>query len=292
MKRFCAMLAVLLMLTGAVPGRGEALTLPVDLTRGMPLVKSNYLTPWHYKDPTIEMTAREVKEGTLRYWVAEVEIAHPSQLRTMPANSFTSSATAAGSQLSRRANAVLACDGDYWWRDVKWKGTYVLRQGELYMYTLTGRSDLLLVDEDGNYRIIHKATEETAPKPDKDGKIRWDGKEIYNGFCFGPALVEDGKALEIEPDEKIISHEKAGRLAICQTGPLKYTIVTAYNQSLTLPEFAELLVRLGAQTAYNLDGGNSSMVFTGPTMINANRSIREIGDIIYFASAWPGEGNP
>ena len=270
----------------------NVLSLPLDLSKGMPLVKSNYLTPAHYKDPTIEMTAREVKgEGKIRYWVADVSIGHPTQLRTMPASTFSSSATAKGGALSRRANAVLSCDGDYWWRDVKWKGNYVLRQGQMYMHTLNGRSDLLLVNEDGDFRIIHKATEETAPLPETEGgPVYYEGKQIYNAFCFGPALVEDGKALPIERDDWIITEQKAGRLAIAQTGKLRYMIVTSYNQSLTLAEFADLLVELGAQTAYNLDGGNSAMMFTGSNMINVNRSTREIGDLIYFASAWPGEG--
>ena len=281
------------LLTGTVEAEEGTLALPLDLSKGMPLVKSNYLTPLHYKDPTIEMEAREVQEGDVRYWVGEVAIGHPTQLRTMPAANFTSSATANGGALSRRANAVLSCDGDYWWRDVKWKGNYVLRQGQLYGHTLIGRSDLLLINEDGDFRIIHKATEETAPMPETEGgPVYYEGKRIYNALCFGPALVENGQALPIEPDDWIITDQKAGRLAIAQTGHLKYMIVASYNQSLTLEEFADLLVRLGAQTAYNLDGGNSAMMFTGRNMINVNRSTREIGDLIYFATAWPEGGNP
>ena len=281
------------LLTGTVETEESNLSLPLDLSKGMPLVKANYLTPLHYKDPTIEMEAREVQEGDVRYWVGEVAIGHPTQLRTMPATNFTSSATANGGALSRRANAVLSCDGDYWWRDVKWKGNYVLRQGQLYGHSLIGRSDLLLINEDGDFRIIHKATEETAPMPETEGgPVYYEGKRIYNALCFGPALVENGQALPIEPDDWIITDQKAGRLAIAQTGHLKYIIVASYNQSLTLAEFADLLVKLGAQTAYNLDGGNSAMMFTGRNMINVNRSTREIGDLIYFASAWPEGGNP
>ena len=290
MKRLLSLITLFLLLsTCAHAAEAKTYTLPLDLTPGMPLEKANYLSDEHYADPTIEMVCRQVRDGEVLYWVAEVTVQDASQIRTMPANSFEYSSTAAGSKISRRANAVLSCNGDYWWRDVQWKGNYVLRQGTLYMYELTGHSDILLIDEEGDFHIIHKATTEDVPLPDDTGKVMYEGKQIYNGLCFGPTLVEEGKALEIEPDEHMITDQRTGRMALCQMGKLKYAVVTCYNQSMNLQEFADLLASLGARTAYNLDGGNSSMMFTGSRMLNRNNSVRDIGDIIYFASAWPGE---
>ena len=293
MKRLIILFAALLLfLSAASAEEGKNYTLPLDLTPGMPLLKSNYLNGWHYKDPTIEMAAREETDGEKRWWVAEGEIRDGSQLRTMPANSFSYASHADGSRISRRANAVLSCDGDFWWRDVKWKGAYVLRQGVLYLHELTGTRDVLLIDEDGDFHIIHDATDENVPLPEEPtGPVMYNGKQIYNGFCFGPTLVENGKALTIEPDEHIVTERTSTpRLAICQMGEKKYAIVATYRNYGNLQDFAYLLENLGAKTAYNLDGGDSSMIFTGNTMINRNSSIREIGDLIYFASAWPEEG--
>ena len=292
MKKAMLVFLALLMLPGIGAAAGAKYTLPLDLSPGMPLRQSSYLSDWEYQDPTIHMKAREVHEGDALYWVAEVEIADASQLRTMPAHSFTAASSAEGWRLSNRANAVLSCDGDFWHREVKWKGNYVLRQGTLYMYELTGHSDLLLIDEDGDFHIIHKATAADVPQPDDyTGRVSYAGKQINNAFCFGPALVENGKALPIEPDEHMITDQRVSRLGLCQMGPLKYAIVCCYNSSsgMTMEEFASLLESLGAVTAYNLDGGNSSMIFTGKRMINRNYTLREIADIIYFASAWPGE---
>ena len=264
--------------------------LPLDLTPGMKLHKANYNTKYHYQDPTIEMDTRDEKNGEYRYWIAEIKIQDASQLRTMPANSFTRSNTAEGIRLSHRAQAVLACNGDYWYRDVQWKGSYVLRQGQLYMYHLYGNADLLLVNEDGDFRIIHKATEETTPMPKKkEGPVFYEGKQIYNGFCFGPALVEDGKALPIEPNDQISTEKKTARMAICQLGKLHYAVVCSAKESMTLQEFADMLSTMDIQTAYNLDGGNSTMLMTGDDLLNYNPTTRELSDIIYFASAWQGE---
>ena len=266
--------------------------LPLDLSPGMKLHKANYNTKYHYQDPTIEMDTRDEKNGEYRYWIAEVKIQDASQLRTMPANSFTRSNNADGERMSHRAQAVLACNGDYWYRDVHWKGSCVLRQGQLYMHHLEGRTDLLLVNEDGDFRIIHDATEENTPLPAKEeGPVFYEGKQIYNGFCFGPALVEDGKVLQIRPNDKMETEKKRTRMAICQMGKLHYAVICTGKGNMTLQEFADMLGTMGIQTAYNLDGGASAMLMTDATMLNVNPSTRDLSDIIYFASAWPGEGN-
>ena len=295
MKRLTALFLTLLMISAAALCAAEeekVYKLPLDLTPGMPLVKENYLTDWHYKDPTIEMKSREERDGKILYWVAEVEIKDGTQIRTMPANSFEYSSHAQAGRLSRRANAVLACDGDFWWRDVQWKGNYVLRQGQMFMYSLTGNTDILLIDEDGDFHIIRRATEEDVPLPDENGEVRYNGKRVYNGLCFGPTLVLDGEAQVIEPDEHMITEKTPARIALCQMGELKYAIICCYARSMNLQEFAYLCESLGAKTAYNLDGGDSSMMLTGSRMLNRNNTTREIGDIVYFASAWPGEENP
>ena len=58
---------------------------------------------------------------------------------------------------------------------------------------------------------------------------------------------------------------------------------------MTLQEFADMLSTMDIQTAYNLDGGNSTMLMTGDDLLNYNPTTRELSDIIYFASAWQGE---
>ena len=274
-----------------LPGMAETVyTLPLDLSAGQKLDKGNYNGKEHYKDPTIQMDVTENHYGETIYWMAEVRVQHASQLRTMPAYSFERSATAEGTKLSRRANAVLSCNGDYWWRDVQWKGNYVLRQGVLYMHSFTGETDVLLIDEDGDFQIVHQSRGEVPPLPETEGgPVYYQGKQIYNGFCFGPALIEDGKAVPVEPNEKIVTDKKMARMALCQLGPLHYAIVCSYKGSMTLGEFTDMLATLPIQTAYNLDGGNSAMLMTGQSKLNYNPTTRELSDIIYFASAWPGK---
>ena len=92
-------------------------------------------------------------------------------------------------------------------------------------------------------------------------------------------------------------------MAICQTGPLEYLMVTCEGPEnkgsvgLTLDQFIDLISSMpDVKTAYNLDGGSSAaMVFRlggkNWRKINATSSpkVRPLKDIIYFVSAWQRE---
>ena len=286
-KRFAAGFAGLLLLMAAFSGsRAETgYTLPLDLTPGTKIREECYLDSDHYRDPTIEMQIRTGHDFDTLWWMAEVTIGDPTQLRTMPAYGYESTANAKGQNLSKRAHAVLACNGDYYCMDVSKKGSYVLRQGVLYSQHLTGKSDILLIDEDGDFHIVHRPQEGEVPE-------EIGGKKTVNGLCFGPALVENGNVCEIEPDDFMITEKKVARLALCQMDTLHYAVICCSGPAvgsagMTLQDFATLTGKLGAKWAYNLDGGNSAMMFTNGKMINTNRTIRQISDIVYFASAWP-----
>ena len=262
-------------------------SLPMDLSPGMPLRESCYLDENTYVDPTIEMHVSSGTENGSDWWMADVIIGHSSQLRVMPASKYTNSTRAPGARLSRRANAVLAINGDSFCIDVPQKGSYVLRMGKLYSQYLIGRSDVLLIDETGNFHIIHKPKEGEVPE-------QIEGHKVLHALCFGPALVEDGQVMHIEPDDFISTEKKVARIAICQIDMLHYAVVCcscpcAASDGMTLQDFADFLGRKGIRWAYNLDGGNSTMMFTGKRMLNFNNTTRDISDIIYFASAWTGD---
>ena len=265
----------------------EVPSLPMDLSPGMPLQESCYLDENTYVDPTISMHVSTGDENGAIWWMAEVTIGHPSQLRVMPASKFNNSTRAPGARLSKRANAVLAANGDSFCMDVPKKGSYVLRMGELYSQHLTGRSDILLIDETGDFHIIHKPREGEIPK-------QIGGKNALHALCFGPGLVENGEVMTIVPDDFMVTEKRVARMALCQLDTLHYAVVccscpSVNSVGMTLQEFANLLGKLGVRWAYNLDGGNSTMMFTGKRMLNHNSSTREISDIVYFASAWTGE---
>lgn len=293
MKNFVRLLC-LLMLFALVPAAvaEEAHQLPIDLSPGMKPDPNGYGEKWTYEDPTISVS---IEEGVVQtfvgthqcsYWVASIKIADASQLRTMAAADFNSNRVTKGTVLAKRANAVLALNGDYFC----YTGVgYIVRQGETYLDILKGDRDVLLIDENGDFHPVFKPQAGSL-----DGTV--DGKKVINSFFFGPVLVHEGQAVKMGYDEDMASDTGRQRMAICQVGPLEYKAICCAgpargSSGLTLQEFANLCAAQGVQTAYNLDGGDSTMMIIGGEKINDvyNMSVREIADIVYFASAWGAE---
>lgn len=259
--------------------------LPVDASGGMPLNVKYQTGMTEYSDPSISVRHERVesKEWTCTYYVARIQIAHASQLRTESARGWNSRGRVRGSAIAKRVNAVVACDGDYFSGR---SGSYILRQGVEYKAAMDPGQDLLLIDEDGDFHIV-LAEEE----PEKLDKTMFGGKKIVNALCFGPALVKGGqKVLNLEHEQRNTHGlKRAQRMCICQTGPLEYMIVCCAHYGMNLSDFTDLVLSLGnVQQAYNLDGGDSSSLLFLGTKINNTQAgePRELADIVYFASAW------
>ena len=261
-------------------------TLPIDLTGGKPLNAKYFGKGWTYEDPTIKVSVKQDRTDGCDYWVADIVIQHASQLRTAPADTFDSDMRISGEQMAKRVNAVLAINGDYFC----YTGIgYIVRQGKTYVNTLWGNRDVLAIDSDGDFHVYPM-----AKKGSLKGKIH--GKKIINAFFFGPILVQDGKRVVYIDGVGMAQKEPRQRMAIAQVGPLHYKCICCATHArgsmgMTLTQFANLVARQGVQTAYNLDGGNSCMMMFAGKKINDpdNPDTRDICDIIYFASAWPGE---
>lgn len=272
--------------------------LPIDDSAGMPLAEENYISENEYRDSTISV---KVGEGRWRdacdYWYADIEIKDPSQLRSaVCGGSVMGVLTKDGARFGRLVNAVVAMNGDFPAADEKDGYGYTIRMGSLYQDNLQPegrwnfkRMDILAVDEDADFHIIHQ------PGPGEMDMVI-DGKRIVNTWVFGPGLVENGKAVQdfnlSDTWLPMASEVGKQRIALCQVGPLKYKIVCCAppfipNTGLTLREFADMLEEMGVETAYNLDGGDSTILFFHGEKVNFKDSEthRQIRDIIYFASA-------
>ena len=296
MKRnlLCLMMS-LLMLIPALAG-AEIVTLPLDFSAGMkPLgdypAKKKTEAYDHYEDPSISATyiTERATDWKVNYYMARIKIANGSQIRTESAAGFDrQKGTAPTQTMARRVNAVVAINGDYYTGNA---GRYVLRQGKVFRDAMEDNQDLLLIDEDGDFHII--LAEE---HPETMDKTTINGKRVNNALCFGPALIRDGEIVANVETAQPVSHPKSGeqRIAICQTGPREYMVVTVAHWGMTLEGFARFVYSFGdVQQAYNLDGGNSChLVFMGNwrNKINTNgQDYRLVPDIVYFASAWKEE---
>lgn len=285
--RLLPLLALLLCLAFSYALAEESAVLPIDLTGGAVPNPEGYIGEWEYQDPTIHVVITTGRVDNCDYWMADVTIAHASQLRTMSAGGFDTNRVTRGPALAQRVNAVVAIDGDYYCYTGK---GYIVRQGVEYLNILDGDRDLLLIDEDGDFHIIM-----AEDHPESMDKTVVDGKKVVNALCFGPALVKDGqKVLNLDHEQKNTHGlKRAQRICIAQLGPLEYLVVCCAHYGMNLSDFTDLVMSLGdVKQAYNLDGGNSTyMMFLGHKVNNTEAgSPRLLADIIYFASAYVEDG--
>ncbi len=322
MKKFLFKLLAMMIITGMLCAQSVAVyaikelgmadfsdrdyLLPIDFEiQEQRAVEENF-TETGYSDSTLSVTIETGRfEDRCDYWTADIVIKDPSQLRTSAAAKagFLSKGTKEGVDLCDRINAVVGLNGDFVHGTEKYDFGYVIRQGVLYRNNLdtAGRwnshlMDLLLIDEDGDFHIIHRAEAGAV----QDMKI--EGKRILQAFTFGPALVIDGEKVEdFEGADTWINMDSAGpkqRIAICQVEPLHYKVVCCggnyknirtqvENVGLTLAEFSGLVAEQHVQTAYNLDGGDSALLYFHGRMINEkpSKGMRRLQDVIYFVSA-------
>ena len=113
---------------------------------------------------------------------------------------------------------------------------------------------------------------------------------VWQGWQFGPYLIEeDGTPRADYPNYSIRVNNPRTVLGYYEPGHYCFVIVEGrqgkYSRGLTLSTLAELMVDLGCQQAYNMDGGNSSQLYWNHKLYNkpSGSYLRGLSDIIYIA---------
>ena len=238
--------------------------------------------PAEYHDDQIDIVLTTMRVENTTVYVADVQIADISLLKTaLAGNTYARNLTETTSVQAANAGAILAINGDYYGAQER---GYVLRNGVLYRASAQSGTDALVIGADGNFRIINEG--ETSA----DTLVREGAWQV---LTFGPALINGGQVTVSSSDEVGRAMTSNPRTAIGQISEGHYLLVvsdgrTKESTGLSLRQLAELMQSLGAQIAYNLDGGGSStMVFQG-RVVNSpttnGRSIRErsVSDIVYI----------
>ena len=287
MKKLLSLLLCLL-LTGSA--MAEEFSLPVDFSGGYKPDPNGY-TKNSYEDASLSVKMEKRDIDGVRYDIAWIKVASPTQLRTAIAGEPNQIVAEKPGRMARKANAVVAINGDFY---VQRKDGLIYRQGQAFRYILNPEKDILVIDDLGDLHVFlgsETQTEELLA-------FLQSGRTIINAFTFGPAIVKDGKALPMPAtyQTRFDSAIRAPRTVIAQIGPLEYVFVEAegrvkHSKGVTTDQMGEFMVTLGVQTAYCLDGGNSSIMLFGGRYYDANyaESEREQSDIIYVCSAVPNE---
>ena len=265
--------------------------IPIDAETGYAAKAENYVSGTEYRDETLHVVIETDRYRGTDIWIARVEIAHPSQLRSAFVGSYGGQMTALAATAAKRVNAVVAINADY---HSFGNSGIILRQGHLFRNRPDGTADILFIDINGDFHTLVGATKESFLKTYDALGGAWDsGGNIVNIFTFGPVLVKNGASVHDSfTHDHTAQNKPAQRAIIAQTGPLSYLLLASEgpespnSYGLTLKQLEKYLIELGCDTAYNLDGGSStSLVFCHEKINSPDTKIRPIADIIYFATA-------
>ncbi|MFZ1283550.1 MAG: phosphodiester glycosidase family protein [Propionicimonas sp.] len=248
------------------------------------------LTADSYTSDTAQVKVSKHTRGSgsdlITWFVADITVSDATIVRSAFAgDEFGENIIANPSEIAQQAGAVLAINGDYYgFRDTG----IVIRNGVAYRDK--GARQGLACYADGSMRLYDE-TATTAARLVADG--------VWNTLSFGPGLVEGGAVIagidSVEIDTNVGNHSVQGQqprtgVGVVAANHVLFVVVdgrsAGYSRGVTMTEFAEIFVELGATVAYNLDGGGSSaMVFNGSLVNNPLGKGQERGtsDILYVA---------
>lgn len=248
------------------------------------------ITETSYQSDTTTITIEKVVTGTgadtVTYYVADVQVADGTQLRSgFAENKYGENIVQNTSDIADAVNAIFAINGDYYgFRD----SGIMIRNGVVYRDDPARQG--LAIYRDGHMEVY----DETTTSADE---LLAAG--VWNTLSFGPGLVSGGEIVpgidDVEIDTNIGNHSIQGnqpRTALGMISATHWVFVavdgrsTGYSKGVTLPELAQIMKDLGATEAYNLDGGGSTtMYFNGALVNNPLGKGKERGtsDILYIA---------
>lgn len=246
------------------------------------------LTQWEdaeivgeYSSDNLSIIIYKFIENNTTVYTADVKVNSMANFKTAFAeNSYGSNITEKTSSIAKEVQAILAINGDFYGAQEK---GYVIRNGEAYRDTSNYDEDILVLYQDGNMEVV-QAEDFSVEELIERG--------AWQSWSFGPTIVEDGKIRVSQNEEvgKAMASNPRTAIAMVEKGHYIFIVSdgrTEESEGLSLYQLAEIIEKLGAKTAYNLDGGGSStMVFKDelinkPTT-NGNINERKVSDIIYL----------
>ena len=247
------------------------------------------VTDTSYTSDDASVTISTVVSGSgdsqVTYYVADVTLSDASVLRSAFAdNEFGENITENTSDIAADNNAIFAINGDYYgFRDTG----IVIRNGVVYRDE--GAREGLAFYSDGTVQVY----DETATTADQ---LVADG--VWNTLSFGPALVENGEIVDgidsVEVDANFGNHSIQGAqprtaVGVIDANHLVFVVVDGrsdgYSAGVTMTGLAAIMQSLGAQTAYNLDGGGSSTMYFDGGLVNnplGKGEERGVSDVLYI----------
>ena len=229
-----------------------------------------------YTSPDVSITVDEVNEENLTYYVADIYVRDITCFQTTLANNtYGSGFRDSIEDMAVLNSALLAVNGDYYGNTSE---GVVIRNGMIYRANPTD-CDVCVLYYDGTMKVM------SGDSFDLEDAIE-DG--AWQAWTFGPALLDTGgqPIASFSSTKRIISANPRTAIGYYEPGHYCLVVVDGRGESagISLPRLSQLFYDLGCTAAYNLDGGNSSIMVWGDEVINnPSGGGRESSDALLIA---------
>ena len=220
------------------------------------VTENSYSSP----DVSITVTEETTAGGRITYYLADIYIRDITTFRSAIAqNTYGSGYRDSIEDMAALNNAMIAINGDYYGNTNE---GVVIRNGVIYRANPTN-CDVCVLYYDGSMRVM-PGSAFNIEDAIADG--------AWQAWTFGPALLDtDGSVLtNFSSTSRIISANPRTAIGYYEPGHYCMVVVDGRGESagITLPQLSQLFSDLGCKAAYNLDGGNSSIMVWQDEIIN------------------------
>ena len=229
-----------------------------------------------YTSPDVSITVTEENTGNITYYLADIYVRDITCFQSALAwDTYGSGFRDSIADMAVLNNALLAVTGDYYGNTNE---GVVIRNGVIYRANATN-CDVCVLYYDGTMKVM-PGSSFSVEEAIADG--------AWQAWTFGPALLDtDGSVLtSFASTNRIISANPRTAIGYYEPGHYCMIVVDGRGESagITLPALSELFYDLGCTAAYNLDGGNSSVMVWNSEVINQpSGGGRESSDALLIA---------
>lgn len=206
---------------------------------------------------SIRLETRRVQGSDVH--VADIRLRSMAHLRRVLAGDRWGRSAESLRAMAERSGALLAMTGDY--ANLLGKGL-VVANGQVLRSSGNRLRDNCLVYPDGTMACFGREQLDLSQALQSP---------IWQAFLFGPSLLDaEGRALSQFQSSVKVSNPRS---ALGWYGPGHFCFVVADGRQkgqrgLSLRELAAFMEELGCKAAYNLDGGQSAMLWFDGAMVN------------------------
>ena len=264
--------------TGEAGETAEAETAPMAEKFADRYTDTVTVTENSYSSPDVSITVNRETLGNTTYYLADIYVRDITSFRSaLAGDRFGSGYRDSITDMAALNNALLAVNGDYYGNTNE---GVVIRNGVIYRANRTD-CDVCVLYYDGTMKVM-PGSSFSVEEAIADG--------AWQAWTFGPALLDtDGSVLtRFSSTNRIISANPRTAIGYYEPGHYCMVVVDGRGESagITLPELSQLFHDLGCRAAYNLDGGNSSvMVWNNEIVNNPSGGGRESSDALLITEA-------